>query len=112
MFAVGWIVREEFSGEADGSDFNAAQEESFLPGAQDEFGGAAADIDNDVGTILKGDGGEDAEVNAAGFFLTGHEVDGNPQFAIDALEKFLTVGGFPSCAGGDGNDRFSAVRFR
>ena len=69
--------------------------------AQDHFGGAPADVD-DQARQLAGLQARDALVDQAGFFAAGDDLDGQAQHAVATLQEGVAVARFAQGLGGHG----------
>lgn len=100
----GGILLEEGGVEADGAEGAGEGDfEDALIGL-DDFGAAAADVDDEDAFFGVGPAGFDAEVDEAGLFLAGDELDGLADGFGGALEELVAVGGVADGGGGDGAD--------
>lgn len=100
----GRIVLEEGGVEADGAEGAGEGDLEDAAIGLDDFGGAAADVDDEDALLGVGPAGFDAEVDEAGLLLAGDEFDGLADDLGDALEELVTVGGVADGGSGDGAD--------
>ena len=76
--------------------------------AEDDFGAAAADIDDEEAFFRVGPAALDAEVDESCFFLPGDDLDVCAECRGGTREEFLLIGSVTDCGGGDGANLIDA----
>ena len=100
----GRIVEEEHLFQANGAE--GARDGGFelTVGGDDDFGAAAADVDDHETAIGMGPTGLDAGVDEAGFFEAGDNFNGGADGLAGAKDEIFLIAGVADGAGGDDAD--------
>ena len=109
VFVGEGVGMDELLGEAGGAEFEGFEEEGFFVGGDDEFGGAAADVDDEGGAGAVGVGGEvdglaDGEVDEVGFLVGGDDLDAEAEAGFGGADEVAAVDGFADGGGGVSQD--------
>ncbi|MNL15649.1 hypothetical protein D3C87_1366480 [compost metagenome] len=93
-------TRKVTGAEGAAANGDAFGDEGVCALAQDQFGGAAANVQDQTHARRIGNRMGHAGVHQLGFFMPGNHVDTKPQVPLGAGEKQLRIVGFAYCAGG------------
>lgn len=104
----GGVGGAEVFEEADGAEVEAMAEVLLGVLADDDFGAAAADVEDEEGVLVEGWVGENAAEGPVGFLFAADDVDRELGGLVDGLEEVVGVARVAGGAGGDGADGESA----
>ena len=68
---------------------------------QDQFRGSSTDVDHQSALSIRGQTAGDPEVDQAGLFPAGYDIDGMPQQLVGGDQKLVPIAGFPQGLRGD-----------
>jgi hypothetical protein len=94
------VVVHEFPLQAHRPHAGAGEGAGVAAIRQHQFGGAAADVQDQVGLIAEGHARQHAQVDQARLLRAAHQIHLQPQLLLDRLQEFAAVGGLPHGAGG------------
>jgi hypothetical protein len=98
-------VAEETLGKAHAADLQRLQSLGIQAAADDELGGAPADVDHEPGRVRRRQDVRDAEVDEPRFLVAGDHVDREAERGLRLREELAGVGGNAEHVGRDGADR-------
>ena len=98
------VVLDEVTLQSHRSHTGARQSSGIPPVREDQLGGSAADIQQQMGSISKGHPGEDTEIDQSCLFGTADQINIDPKTILDLLEKVPAVRCFPHRTGRSGDD--------
>ena len=109
VFVAERVGVDELLREARCTQFEGFEQERTFVGADDEFGGAAADVHDqrraDSGGVRgEVDGLADGEINEVGFFVGGDDLDAEVEAGAGGVDEVAAVDGFADGGGGVGED--------